>query len=289
MTVELTQTVTIFGGCKLTRHYDGNSTLSVDQQCGTAAYYDAVVRDIASNNTEYYNSGDGTNKYWKHMTLHVYAYPLPYEAPAASFLGSATTEAFCCFNDGSDYAHIDARYLDPNNGNSYRYPASLSHEFGHGWHDWAGLQRQGQAYDELRAFYTRRFLKPGVTSYPNGYNIWEAFANAWRCQRGVAATRGIPDVPDTMENPNNHPEWHKQDNLLPELCAYLASIGSTIKAGTLSWQGDDTTGFWQFQRTDGVWVSQNNYYGWREWRQVNNWWEPTRWDWVQFSPTYDRQ
>jgi hypothetical protein len=280
---EATQTDIIFGGCKLIRHYDTTKSNSIDWQCGPVSYYDAMLRDMAQNNVEYYNSADGTNKFWKHVTLHVYAYSLPYEKPAADFLGNAYTEAFCCFNDGSDYAHIDVRYLDPNNGNSYRYPASVSHEFGHAHHNWAGLQRAGAAYDELRAFYTRRFLKPGVTVFPSGYNIWEAYANSWRCQRGVAATRGTPDVPDQMENPNDHPEWRKQDNLLPELCAYVAKFG--MQSGTLTWQGGEN-GYWQFKRGDGTWVGQFDYYNWQEWVRAN-WWESEAWH--RFYPQYDRQ
>lgn len=271
---------TIYGGLLVVRHFD--DILPVDGQCGPVSYYDGKVRDLAQNNLEYYNLADGTNKYLKHGILHIYAYNIDYPADAANFLGSPRTEAFCCFNDGNANFRIIARYLDPNNGNDYRYPASLSHEFGHGWHNWGGLQNAGAWADELRAFYTRRFLKPGVTTYPTGYNVWEAFANAWRCDRGVQATRGVPDVPDTMENPNNHPEWRKQDSLLPELCAYAAKYG--IQAGTLSWQGGEN-GYWQFKQADGTWIAQVDYYNWQEWVQPNVW---SAYAWYRFYPEYTR-
>lgn len=272
-----TQTLPLPYGATLVFHFDDAYPQS--EQVGTLDYYQAVINQLVYQSLEYYTQG-AVNLFLRHVTLHIYADFIPYTDPPSGT--DALTGGFWTYNDGAGHSHINAHWLDTSQvANSYRFPASLSHEFGHAYSFWCGWPGDATWGAEVARFWSNEVV--GGQSYPSGWNLYEAFANAYRCLKGVATTRGISGtanggsdpVPAPMQDPVNHPEWLKQFNLLPETCAFMQSYG--CQAGSLSWQ-TGAGGYWQFKRSDGVWVAQTNYDQWFEWNGA----------WVQYSPTYSR-
>jgi hypothetical protein len=278
-------------GLVLVRHYDDQADYGVDTQCGIVGWYADFIHQLVQNSLEYYNQPDGTNKFLKSTVLHVYAQGVPYEAAATNFFnGNATTQSFCCIPGDPGTSHINVRYLG-NDALSYRFPASVSHEFGHAHHFWSGWPWDSAWGREVKAFLTRSL----ADSYPAGWNVFEAYANAYRCLKGSACTRGVSgamnngsdQVPAGMHDPNSHPEWLKQMNLLPELCSFAAVHG--LVPGSLIWyavgpqDGGLANGYFQLQQGDGVYVRQDGPYQWSQWVAGNG-----NRGWQRVSPGYTR-
>jgi hypothetical protein len=278
-----TQTFVLPYGAKLVFHYD--DSYPQEQQVGTLDYYQAIINQLVYQSLEYYNQPDGTNKFLNHVTLHIWADQIPYDKSPDNLPYEQT---FWTFNDDNGNSHIYAHWLDPNQGNGYRFPASISHEFGHAYHNWAGWPADMRANPtgwgaEIHRVWKNAVIGTGV--FPQGWNEYEAWANAYRCLKGVQTTRGISGptlnggsdpVPAQMQDPLNHPEWLKWFNLIPELCGFGGTFG--IKTGTLQWCGDQN-GYWLFQNSLGQWHAQTDYDTWFYWTGAN---------WVQYSPIYKR-
>lgn len=281
MTIQINTSI-LGSGLTLARHYD-DQVGSADTQCGTVDWYINFIHDMAQNSLEYYNQADGSNKFLRRITLNVYGYTVPYEPAAANFLGGPLVESFCCIDDGNHSAHIDARYLA--NDLAYRFPASLSHEFGHAYHYWSGWPSNPTWGQEFRVMWERMvatnhnsFAEGGAPWGP-GWNAWEAYANAFRCLKGCQVTRGIPDVPTGMESAVNHPAWKTFMELTPELCGFLETYG--LKPGTLGWHD----WYFMFQQTDGTYIYQDGPNSWHKWAWS---WSSMQWEWQSYSPTYTR-
>jgi hypothetical protein len=281
-----TQTLPLPYGATLVFHFD--DSYPQIEQVGTLDYYQAIVNQLVYQSLEYYSQG-AVNLFLKHVTLHVYADFIPYvDAPGGT---DALTAGFWTYDDGAGNSHINAHWLDVNQAsNAYRFPASLSHEFGHAYHNWCGWRRDPNWGAVIAAFWTSEVV--GNQSFPAGWNLFEAWANAYRCLKGVACTRGISGptlnggtdpCPAPMQDPNNHPEWRKQFDLLPELCGYMARYGCTT--GSLAWSGG-TNGSWTFTDLAGNNVALTRLgNGWEKWGW--SWW-PFGWGWQAFDPQYDR-
>jgi hypothetical protein len=259
-----------------------------DQECGRVVFYSRFVLELTQGSLEHYDQPDGTNKFLSSVTLHVYGPDVPYPEHVANFLGDALSWGFAAFVAGPDKSEIHIRYmgLDPRNL-MYRYPASISHEFGHAYHNWCGWYQDATWGEEFKKFFARQFCPSGT--YPDGWSVYEAFANAWRCLKGSKVTRGVSGTanqgsdltPPEIVDPAGAP-WRKQFDILPETCAYTATFG--IEPGTLEWRGD-ATGWWQFKNKQGRFVAHVSYNTWYQWVWS---WRSWKYVWERFEPTYIR-
>lgn len=265
-------------GVVLIRHYDDQKG-SVDSQCGPVHWYESFVRELIDYSIRYYNQPDGTNKFARKVTLNAYGTYTPYPTDTTQFFGGNTlTEAMCCYPTGNGTSRIDARWLGTENV-VYRMPACLSHEFGHAYHNWCQFF-DGGPMAEILAYWKRTVGEPAT----------ELFANAFRVLKGTSQTRGVSGpgsrepLPEGIADPKDHPEWMKQMDLLPELCAYAQAHGCK----SLSWQGG-VDGYWQLQRNDGTWMKQEGPYKWFRWNCTWSW---VTWSWscawVADFPDYNR-
>jgi hypothetical protein len=271
------------GGLWLTRVYDANSKVSIDAQCGSLDYYKQLFAQI-QRQVSYYNSPDGTNKFFKRVGVTVYAPGVPFP--------SSTDEAHCQERNGLGDSNIDiVKFPDV-----YKFEGALSHEMGHAYHNWTlcftgTTPRYGSYGAIFTPFFERQISENGSTWSATGkpwYQPWgpgkgrdenklEQFANVFRYFMGADVTRGQsgpgtkdPVVPG-FKDPAKNPHWGKQLRLLPELTGYWNSYG--IQNGTLSWQ-DGADGYWQFKNAAGQLMVQKNYYEWYEvvagrWQRVS--------------------
>lgn len=282
-----TKSTGLLYGAVLIQHYDDTSDPIA--QCGEVAFYNRLLTELHTNSLEYYDQGNGTNKFLRNVTLHIWAHDIPYDQ---SGNGQPFSETFWTFCDDNDRAHIYAHFLDYRQSPSmlYRFMASLSHEFGHAYHFWSGWPQNHTWGDVISDFWSNEVV--GNQAYPPGWNRLEAYANAWRCLKGCDLTRGVsgPTIhggsdpcPAPMQDPNNHPEWRKQFDLLPELCGYMARYGCAT--GSLAWSGGPG-GSWAFTDLAGNRVALTRLgNGWEKWGW--SWW-PFGWGWQAFDPQYDR-
>lgn len=114
-----------------------------------------------------------------------------------------------------------------------------------------------------------------VAPWNTGNHPSESFAETYRYFLGSNATRSVSQTPATgINNPASNPHWKKQLQLMPELTGYWDSYGLL---DNLSWQGDATSGYWQFRNNSSEWIAQTGPYSWFKWNGSS---------WVNFNPTY---
>jgi hypothetical protein len=278
-------TTTFPNGLVLNRYYESDYG-PVDNQCGSIAQWTSWINQLGTNTYEYYNQPDLTNKFTRRVTVNVYSKWLPF--PNANIALALT------YSDADYRSHIDIQYFDPQTYGGYKFPAALSHEWYHAYHNWMGLYgNQSQGCEEL-AHLWERLISSNHTTYdpnqapwavPDGRHEgpWEQFANAGRFFGGTTEapgnTRGSsgPGTPDGVipgfEDPKNHPDWKLLFQWYPEACAMVKSYG--IKAGSSSWGGN----YLMFQVPSGTWVYMDGYNSW-------HWWNG--YSWQSWSPSYNR-
>jgi hypothetical protein len=280
----LTKTDTIIGGVKLNRVYaPGENPETV---CGKLSLWNQIVAEISSNSLEYYwpsGVGVGQNKFLKHVEVFCYAQSVTY--PEASIGGQVT------YALGNANSKITLPFTDPN---QYWFKAALSHEFGHAYHNWVRMF-EGGVYADVRRWWDHEITVNKVTFDPNVYpwkqangsvqNDYEQFANSFRILFGTAGTRGASTtngeiVPPGFKDTNQIAGLKKRLQILPELCAMVASYGGIVP-NTLQYGGD---GF-MFQIPSGHWVWQNDYNVWSyNSKNILGQWV----GWTQFYPSYTR-
>jgi hypothetical protein len=291
-------------GLSIVRHFDDQAG-PADAQCGSPAEIDGYLQQIATNSHEYYNQPDGSNKFYRAIErIDLYSSA---RKPDGSWVvpdpdALPTAEALT-FPLGGGRSRISMRYYDAQTFGGYKFPAALSHEFGHAYHNWAGfyMDDAAGACQEVARWWEKA-VNQARAPYAPGQTPWtrdmpyEQFANAYRYLFGTfqapAATRGSsgPGTPDPViagfEDPAAHPDWRRAFQFLPELCAFVESYGAVTDS--LAWHGDQ---FW-LQATATIagivrpWVAMSWYYtvdgradGWFYWNGAA---------WVRFAPSYTR-
>lgn len=281
----VTVSTTLPGGIVLNRIYDGNSTVPVDVQCGSISYISSLTNQI-KNQISYYNSSDGTNKFFDKIILNVYS-PLV-DFPSSKDLAD-TTPTGTSSDPGTSTINIQ-KYATGNPTPDYRFEGALSHEMGHAYHNWTRCFDSNRPYGAYFSAWWERQVSTNHTEYSDtGYpwynppraneNQYEQFANAFRYFFGCDSTRGqsgtsTDPVQPGFEDPAAHPDWGTQMKLLPETTAYWDTYG--LLNGSLSWQPGQ---YWQFQNASGTWMAQTNYDTWYQWDGSN---------WNQVYPVYNR-
>jgi hypothetical protein len=271
--------VILRSGAWLFRIYDSSNRASIDDQCGSVAYFEDLAGQMQKQ-LKYYNSPDGTNKFFKRVAIGVWA-------PNTGF-PSTTDEAHCSDRNGIGDSDINVRKF----ADKYQFEGALSHEMGHAYVNWTRCfadDRFASAFAELferqvsgngsRWSATGKpWSKPWEPSPGRDENKDEQFANTFRYFLGADATRGKSGPPKDLvvpgfNDPAKNLHWGKQLKLLPELTGYWESHGLQ---SDLTWQGG-TNGYWQFKNSAGTWMKQQDYYDWYEWRDRQ---------WVRVYPRY---
>lgn len=292
MSTEVVKTTRFSNGLTLNQHYDSSSPMFLEDQCGSAILWQDYIDQLSYNTHEYYNQPNGTNKFFSAVTIHVYSRLLPFPNSDLALALTWSTGV-----DGSKspwQSDITIQYFDPS-VNAYRFPAALSHEMGHAYHNWCGFYgayKDGLAdvaatWEKLissnKSVYTGNETQAPWT----GDKPWEQFANTYRCLFGTykvpAKTRGqsntaVDPVIAGFNDPGQNGSWKKGIQMLAETCAMIKAYG--CKAGTMTYNG-----VWQFQTNQGVWVYQDDYYSWYQWAWS---WTKFTYCWQKFNPTYTR-
>ena len=279
-------------GLTLYRHYDSSSADSMDYQCGSILTYKSYMNQLGTDSYEYYNQADGTNKFTLCVNLHVYSLVLPF--PNIDRAEALTYSRGFHGDLPAFHSDIYIRYFDPSQG-QYRFPAALSHEMGHAYHNWAGFYGNDGAYCEEVVRMWQKQINSAHTpmtdpkAFPwSGDPDYEQWANTYRVLFGTyidpGHTRGSsPDYSPNytldackqgFENPAHHPEWKKMIQFIPELCAMLKAYGGAVQ-DTLSWN----TNCFEFKLKNGTWIYQGQPNAWYYWNGSS---------WVQFNPVYNR-
>jgi hypothetical protein len=282
------------GGLTLVRHYDPGAG-SVDAQCGSLAEWQGYAAQLGQDSLEYYARPDGTHKFWEKVEINTYSRFLPF--PNAQLALALT------YSLGGGKSRIDIQYFDPA-ANPYRFPAALSHEMGHAFHNWCGLYGADNAGLGDVAAMWERLVSTNASAYDASKEPWsrdpgwEQFANAYRFLFGTSqapgATRGSsgPGTPDGVvqgfEDPKGHPDWRKMFQWLPELCAFIRTYGCA--PGSLQWYGNWCFFFQTAREANGLpagtWVFQDYYYTIAG--RTDGWHKRVGASWQQFAPTYSR-
>jgi hypothetical protein len=288
-------------GLSVIRHFDDARPESADEQCGSVALWQGYVDQLAHDSHEYYTLPDGTNKYFKAVEINAYSRFMPF--PNAQLALALT------YSLGAGKSRVDIQYFDPA-ADAYRFPAALSHEMGHAYHNWCGMYGNDGAGLEEVARCWERLVSSNHSTYPGHETAqpwphdapWEQWANAFRVLFGTyqapGNTRGS-SAPNTandgtrdrcqpgFENPSDHLEWKRMMQFAPELCGFIRSYG--VQPGTIDWRGwyfiFKTAKDWAGLKA-GTWVYQDWYYsvagrtdGWHHWDGSA---------WQQFHPSYTR-
>lgn len=290
---QITQT-TFPNGLNVYRHYDSAQSSNVDTQCGDLTLWLSYCNQLAHDSFEYYNQIDGTNKFFRCVNIHVYSTSLPFpnaQTALALTYSRGTTGQLPAY-----HSDITIQYFDPK-VNAYRFPAALSHEMGHAFHNWVGLYGADNTGEQEVDICWERMISINQKQYTGNETHlpwtldkpWEQFANTFRCIFGTyldpGHTRGSsgPGTPDPViagfNDPKAEASWKKAIQLLPETCAMIKNYG--VASGTMAWKD----AYWYFQTKQGVWVYQDDYYSWYQWA-----WNLSKfsWEWQKFSPTYNR-
>lgn len=258
-----TDTVTLQKGTRL--HFKYDTSENRDQVCGTVSYYQAIEDQLLYQALEYYTTSAYSNKFFTKVDFYIYSPMAPIQYPEH---GAYT------FDMGSGKSEVHSKFYPNPPYDGYIMPAFTSHEFGHAYHNWT------ECFSTLGHAWTPFFKQLFKPSDPNSLtNVVEQFANTYRVLLGTQSTRGVagPNTREPLEpgieNPNDHPDWKKMFQIMPETCAMMKTYG--VKVNTLSWNG------WcfMFQLGSGHWVYQDDYYSW-------NFWDGYKW--VKWYPTYTR-
>lgn len=298
--MQQTSSYTFTNGTKLNRIYDNSyypGSGSCDTQCGSLALWGQYLQELMTDSHEYYNQPDGTNKFFRCVTINCYSRFLPFpnqQLALALTYSRGDHGQLPAFN-----SQIDIQYFDPT-VDPYRFPAALSHEVGHAYHNWAGLYGNDQASPEIAKMWEKMCSSNHTTYDPNNgpwkvpdgrtEGPWEQFANDYRYffgtinspgnTRSSSGSNSRDPVITGFEDPANHLDWKKMMQFLPELCSMVKSYG--IIPGSISWNN----WYYQFQIGSGQWVYMDYYYtytgrgdGWHYWNGST---------WVQWAPSYTR-
>ena len=183
-----THTTYLANGVILKRVYDASSSLSIDQQCGSVAYWSGKSNQVGNQLSNYWQS-NGQHKLLKSTTLYVYpdggGIPFPYNhyAYVISSNGSKNSDMYV------RKSHSDA---------------VISHEFGHVFHNWTSFLNEPTKpyYSYLTNWWARQVTNPPVSydtsksqadqQWPwNTVNPVERFADAGSVPySGVKAGKG---------------------------------------------------------------------------------------------------
>lgn len=297
-----TTTVRLSGGALLTRHFDPTYG-SADAQCGSLAQWRSWLDQLAGS-LGYYRRADGSHLLLEKLELHSYscarmasgAWVVP--QPDAQMAEALT------YPLGAGRSRIVQRYYDAESFGGYKFPAALSHEAGHAFHNWCGFYCDSRASGPLQevARAWEKMISQNHTSFAPGVAPWdrdpgqEQFANAFRVLFGTyqapGNTRGssgnaIDPVLPGFVDPAQHLEWGQAFQLMPELCAFIEAYGA--RANSLQWGG----GRWQLVTTvngpdcpAGTEVYQNYYY--TQTGRADGWFKKVNGAWQRFSPRYNR-
>lgn len=274
-------------GLILERQYNPSLGTSVDAQCGSLSYWIALVNAQKSNVSYYNYPSSAWNKFHEKLKLVVYQKDMAFPSFVPSTAAAATYRRD---GVGTTHSNILTKY----------YPDTVSrekifaHEVGHAHHNWADVL--GQTNNAGKAVFEKWFslqsTNPPVAfnqSSPSspwslGQNPEEIYSDAFRYWMGTPSSQVSETLPAGFKNPSTMPQLKKQFNILPETAAYWKSYGVT--ADTLSWQGDATSGYFQFKNSSGTWMAQTAPYEWYYWTPPQNG-QPEYW--TRTYPTYTLQ